>query len=230
MEQFTGFDKKFFDFFRDLSDNNNREWFQENKNRYEDHVVTPILAFITDIEPHLQKISPHFLAVPKKVGGSMFRIYKDVRFSKDKKPYKENAGCQFRHENGKDAHAPGYYLHLQPGNIFFGGGIWMPDGPALKKIRTEIAEKPQSWSKVINNKKFCDVFGEVDGESLKRPPRDFSADLKYIEDIKRKSFFAMHKGTMKAASSEAFLKEVTEAFKAATPLMKFLCKSLDQRF
>lgn len=230
MQKFRGFDKKFFDFFKELTVNNNREWFLENKNRYEDCVVSPILAFITEMQPRLEKISPHFLAVPKKSGGSMFRIYKDVRFSKDKKPYKENAGCQFRHENGKDAHAPGYYVHLEPGNIFFGGGIWMPAGEALKNIRAEIAEKPLSWSKVIGNKKFCRVFGGVEGESLKRPPRDFSADLKYIDDIKRKSFFAMHKGSMKVASSEAFLDEVTEVFTAATPLMKFLCKSLDQKF
>ena len=231
MTDFQGFSKKFFDFFKELSENNNKEWFQENKKRYEEEVVTPTLAFITDMQPRLKKISPHFIAEPKKAGGSMFRIYRDVRFSKDKKPYKENAGCQFRHKNGKDAHAPGFYLHLEHGNIFFGGGIWKPDRAPLKQIRTAISKDAAGWGRVLSNKKLKEVYKKgVEGESLTRPPKDFSADLKYIEDIKRKSFFLMANGTMSQAKSAKFLDDVTETFAAAKPMMKFLCKALDQEF
>ena len=230
MDDFQGFSKGFFDFFRELSDNNNKAWFAENKVRYEAKIVSPILAFVEEMGPRLNKISPHFIADPRKSGGSMFRIYRDVRFSKDKRPYKENAGCQFRHENGKDAHAPGFYVHLAPGEVFFGGGIWMPQGEALKKIRSAIAENPKGWSQVLNGKAFKGAFDGIRGESLTRPPRDFAADLPHIEDIKRKSFFAIREGTMRQASSVTFLDDVTETLKASRPLMRFLCRALDQPF
>lgn len=116
---------KLFRFFRDLKKNNDREWFEDNKQRYEDDVRGPLLAFIDDFAEPLYRISPHFRADARKVGGSLFRIFRDVRFSKDKTPYKTHAGVHFRHENAKDAHAPGLYLHLEPGEVFMGAGIWL---------------------------------------------------------------------------------------------------------
>ncbi len=230
MGEFKGFSKSFFSFFKELSKNNNKAWFTDNKSRYEHDVVTPLLAFISDMGPRLKKISPHFIASPRKSGGSMFRIYRDVRFSKDKRPYKENAGCHFRHENGKDAHAPGFYVHLEPGKIFFGGGIWAPQGEALKSIRTAIAEDAKGWSKIIKNRKFNETFGDIRGDRLTRPPKGFSADIEHIEDIKRKSFFAMHEGHMKMTQGPEFLDEVTKTLKASVPLMRFLCNALKQPF
>jgi uncharacterized protein (TIGR02453 family) len=112
-----------FEFFRELKANNSKEWFAENKTRYEQQVREPLLAFIADFGLRLPAISPHYVADPRKSGGSLFRIYRDVRFSKDKTPYKTGAGIQFRHERGKDAHAPGFYLHLEPDGCFFGAGI-----------------------------------------------------------------------------------------------------------
>ena len=120
MTDFQGFPKDFFTFFEDLNVNNNRDWFNENKNRYFDSVVNPISAFIVGMAPRLKKISPHYVADPKPHGGSMFRIYRDTRFSKDKTPYKTHAGVQFRHEAGKDAHAPGFYVHLATEGLFLG--------------------------------------------------------------------------------------------------------------
>ncbi|MEM6532458.1 MAG: TIGR02453 family protein, partial [Myxococcota bacterium] len=105
------FSPALFKFLRDLEKNNNREWFQTHKPRFEEHVKAPLLRFIEDIEAPLMKVSKHIVADPSPSGGSMFRIYRDVRFSKDKRPYKTHAAAQFRHATGKDAHAPGYYMH-----------------------------------------------------------------------------------------------------------------------
>lgn len=146
---FDGFTPAFFNFYKELHNNNNREWFAENKPRYERDVVIALQRFIEAMAPRLMGISPYFIASPKKVGGSMFRIYRDVRFSKDKRPYKEHAACQFRHEAGKDAHAPGYYLHLSLEGVVAGAGIWLPDNDKLLKIREQIANKPEKWQTVL---------------------------------------------------------------------------------
>ena len=103
-----------FEFLADLAVNNRREWFQANKNRYETHVKDALLAFVSDFGERLAEISPHMVADPRPSGGSMFRIYRDVRFSKDKSPYKTNASVHFRHEVGREVHGPGLYLHMQP--------------------------------------------------------------------------------------------------------------------
>jgi uncharacterized protein (TIGR02453 family) len=121
------FSNETFRFLKELAQNNNKQWFQQNKHRYDDYVKDPAMRFITDFGARLFKISRHFTADPRPVGGSMFRIYKDARFSHDKSPYKINTGIQFRHHQGKDAHTPGFYLHLEPGNVFAGVGIWHPD-------------------------------------------------------------------------------------------------------
>ena len=124
---------KLFRFLSDLEENNNRDWFEENRDRFEGDLREPLLGFIEDFSEHLEKISPHFVADPRKSGGSLFRIFRDVRFSKDKTAYKTNAGIHFRHERAKDAYAPGFYLHLDPKESFVGVGIWHPDAPTAKR-------------------------------------------------------------------------------------------------
>ncbi|MCI5044965.1 MAG: DUF2461 domain-containing protein [Aquisalinus sp.] len=228
---FRGFPKDFFDFFSELAENNKRSWFEENKPRYEENVVGPCLDFISAMGPELKKISPHFTAIPKKTGGSMFRIYRDTRFSKDKTPYKTNAALHFRHALGKDAHAPGFYLHLEPGQVFYGGGMWMPPSEALKQIRASIDENQTGWKKTINNKKLKDAFGELgEGNPITRPPKGYAHDHPLIEDLKRRSFFVMKHSDQKSALRSDFLNEVTDAYRAASPLMSFLCRSTGASF
>jgi len=154
MAKAAHFTPKLFQFLKALEKNNNRDWFLANKDRYEAHVREPLLQFIADFAPKLQKVSPHFLAIPKTVGGSMFRIYRDTRFSKDKRPYKTAAAAHFRHEVGRDVHAPGFYLHLEPGAVFAGAGIWHPDGKTLNRIRQAMVEDPGVWKRVLSNKNF----------------------------------------------------------------------------
>ena len=172
-----------FDFFRDLKKNNNREWFQANKDRYELDVKEPLLTFIAEFAQRAPEISSMIMAVPRVQGGSLFRIYRDVRFSKDKTPYKTGAGVHFRHKRGKDVHAPGYYLHLEPGEVFMGAGIWKPETSTLNKIRTKITEHPEQWTEILGSKDLQDGFSQG-GDSLKRPPRGFDLDHPLIEELK----------------------------------------------
>ena len=132
-----------FDFLRQLKRHNNRDWFAKNKQRYEEAVRDPALTFISSFGPHLHELSPHFVADPRPTRGSLFRIYRDTRFSPDKRPFKTHVGIHFSHASGKDAHAPVFYLHLEPDNCFAAAGVWHPNNSALTKIRMAIVAEPE---------------------------------------------------------------------------------------
>ena len=222
---FDGFPKDFFAFLRELKANNERPWFEANKQRFRDSVQAPMSEFIAAMAPRLAKISKKFTADPRPNGGSMFRIYRDVRFAEDKRPYKEHVACHFRHGVGKDVHAPGYYMHFSPGEVMFGGGMWMPPSDALARIREAIAKNPAAWRKVKTDKAFVKRFEDIDGDALTRPPSGFDPGHPFIADIKRKSFFALEEGDVKLAQSPKLVDTVAASFKAASPLMKFLCRA-----
>jgi len=183
------------------------------------------LQFITDFGAHLPEISSNYIASPKATGGSMFRIYRDVRFSKDKSPYKTAAAVQFRHIAGKDVHAPGFYLHLEPGSVFAGCGIWRPESKVATKIREAIVDKPDAWHAVIGDEAFRKAF-QLEGESLKRPPRGFDANHPLIEDLKRKDFIASAELSEEIVCRDDFLERYVNLCKAASPLMQFLTEAL----
>ncbi|HKJ74792.1 MAG TPA: DUF2461 domain-containing protein [Alphaproteobacteria bacterium] len=227
---FDGFSRDFFTFFREIAEHNDREWFAEHKPRYQENVLEPLRDFVEAMGPRLLKISKHFVADPRTNRGSIFRIYRDIRFSHDKRPYKEHASCQFRHRLGRDAHSPGFYVHLAPDEVFFGGGVWMPPSDALATIREAIRDKPKAWATIKRGNRFAEVFGGVSGTALTRPPRGFSADDPHIEDIKRKSFFALHASSPEQAQSKQFIDEVEETFAASAPMMAFLAKALGVPF
>ena len=189
-----------------------------------------MLALMESLVDPLRDISPHYRVLPKAHNGSMFRIYRDTRFSHDKKPYKENIGCQFRHEAGKSAHAPGFYLHLEPGNVFAGGGVWLPPSPVLNKIRLIISAFPKSWEQVVTSTDLLALTQGVEGESLKRCPAGIDPTHPYIDDLKRKSFFAMRYFTDEEACDAEFVVKLRQTFNAVSPLMKFLTQSLELRY
>jgi uncharacterized protein (TIGR02453 family) len=226
---FGGFPKETLQFLKTLKRNNDREWFQKNKARYESAFLDPSLAFIEAIEKPLQKISPCFQAVAKKQGGSLMRIYKDTRFAKDKTPYKTNIGIHFRHEAGCSVHTPGFYLHVEPGDCFIGAGIWMPDKQPLLQIRRAISETPNGWKKARDAKSFRSTF-ELSGDSLKRPPAGFEKEDPMIDDLRRKDFIGVCNLKEDDIIDPKFLQEVTKKFRAATPMMRFLCSSLELPF
>ncbi|MEM8947140.1 MAG: DUF2461 domain-containing protein [Planctomycetota bacterium] len=227
--KFSGFPLGLLHFLNDLSKHNKRDWFQANKSRYESELLEPSLAFIEAMAGPLEKISPHFQAVPKKVGGSLMRIYRDVRFSKDKRPYKTNVGIQFRHAAGKDVHAPGFYFHIDPDEVFLGAGIWHPDSKTLGKLRKAIDKKSTDWKRAKGGKAFRDRF-QLHGDSLVRPPKGYSADHPLIDDLKRKDHIGVCHLDHDVLFDPAIVKETAAAFRAAKPYMSFLCKASGLKF
>ena len=221
----TYFTPATFDFLGELAANNNRDWFGIHKPRYERDVKSPALRFISDFGPRLARISSRFRADPRANGGSLFRIYRDTRFSRDKSPYKTHTGIHFRHEAARDAHAPGFYLHLEPGSVFVGCGVWRPGGPALRKIREAIDEDPDSWLRASRNAVFRASF-ELSGDSLIRAPRGFGVDHPLIEDLRRKDFIGVARLDEKTVSSEGFLDEFDQLCRDAAPFQRWLCGAL----
>lgn len=218
-----------FRFLFELKGNNERDWFNDNKKRYEADVKEPMLRFIRDFAPRLEQISGHFVADARPVGGSMFRIYRDVRFSRDKTPYKTVASAHFRHEAAKNAYAPGFYLHLEPGNVFMAGGIWHPDSPTSRAIRNAIAERPESWQAVLDDATF-QARCRLTGDALSRPPRGFDPDHPLIEHIKRKDFIAVIDLDDRIACADDFIDQFAAACTAMVPLIRFITASIGQPF
>lgn len=216
-------------FLEELAHNNDRAWFQANKSRYETEVLEPALAFIRAFQPRLTKISAFFVASDKRVGGSLMRVYRDTRFSKNKTPYKTNVGIQFRHEFGKDVHAPGFYIHIASEECFLGVGLWRPDAAALARIRQAIVDDPAKWKRARDNTKFRSQF-DLAGESLKSAPRGFAKDHPLIEDLKRKDFIAVRNLKERDVLKANFIDSVASAFSTSRPYMRFLCEALSLPF
>jgi uncharacterized protein (TIGR02453 family) len=223
------FTKQTFTFLSSLAENNTREWFEEHKQDYENLVREPALDFISDMGEEMPAISKHFRALPKKVGGSLMRVQRDTRFSPDKTPYKTNVGIHFRHEVGKDVHAPGYYVHIEPGECFVGIGLWRPDADTLFKIREAIVKNGDAWVKARDDKAFSKYFS-LEGDALANAPRGFAKDHPLVEDLKRKDFIGLAALSKADVTSKNFRMHVVERFKQAEPYMRFLCKALDLRF
>ena len=240
MAQPSPFTPAFFDFFRELADNNEKAWFEANRERYEEEVLAPSKVFVLAFRPHLKEISPHFQAEPKVRGGSLFRIYTNRRFNPDRPPYKDHAGIQFRHNAGSDVHTPGFYLHLAPDGTpgpggdedrgcFVGMGIWRPDSDALLAIREAIVEDPEAWVDATRNEAFTRHLS-LGGESLKLGPNGFDRDHPLIDDIKRKDFIASAPLTEEEVVADGFVQRFAERCREGSPLVRWLCEALDVRF
>ena len=216
-------------FLGDLKKNNNREWFNENKKRYIDELRDPLLAMIADFGPLLHSISPFFQAIPKASGGSLFRIYRDVRFSKNKDPYKTHAGIHFRHAAGKNAHAPGYYLHLEPGNVFVALGIWQPETAVLRSIRDSIISEHELWNSITSDPAFTDSF-VLEGKSLVRAPKGFDPEHPSIVDLRRKDFAGICRMEETDALRPDFLEILADTWRKGEQFMRFLTESSGHPF
>jgi len=225
----SAFDKATLAFLEELAANNNRDWFNANKARYEEQVLDAALRFIQSMQAPLAKFAPHFTAIPQRVGGSLMRVYRDTRFAKDKSPYKTNIGIQFRHEQARNVHSPGYYVHIEPGTAFLGAGMWRPEAEPLRAIRERIAGKPAEWKSAVSDNGFRRHF-ELGGEALTRPPRGFDKDHELIDDIRRSSFIAVKDLDVRDCLDTRFQRKVETAFAAASPFMKFLCKAVGVPF
>ena len=236
------FTEQTFRFLRQLAKNNSREWFTANKDRYEAHVRGPALRLITDLAEPLKTISPELTAVPKAVGGSLFRIHRDTRFAKDKRPYKTNAGMYFAHAAARKSargdagnaapgrlDAPGLYLNIEPGHCFLGGGIWHPQPETTKRIRDYMVSNPASWKKATRDRAFTRVY-QLGGDALKRPPRGYDPEHELIEDLKRKDFIASTHVDDSFLLKPSLVPELTRRFHKMGPMLDWLCGALDLDF
>ena len=214
------FSPEFFKFLRGLARNNNREWFQKNKPQYERFVLAPSLLFIKDAGKELRAVSPYLVADPRPFGGSLFRIYRDIRFSKDKSPYKTNVAMEFWHRPGGKKSYTGLYLHLAPGQNFVGAGIWHPDPPALNRVRRAIVSRPEDWRRVKESGL------KMEGESLKRPPAGFDPNQLFVEDLKLKDITAGVQFSNAQVTGPRFMEEFVQAAKKLDPLNRFLARAL----
>jgi uncharacterized protein (TIGR02453 family) len=210
-----------FAFLAELGRNNDRRWFEANKERYLRDVRDPLLAFIAAFAPRLARINRHLIADPRPVGGSLFRIHRDIRFSRDKSPYKTHAGMSFRHAGGRDVHGPVFYLHFEPGMVFAAAGIWHPSAETLRQVRDAIVERPDRWKRAI---RACPL--DDHGDLLKRPPRGYDLGHPLVTDLKRQSFTTSTRFTERDACAPSFLDRFEKACRGAVPLMEFLTRAV----
>jgi uncharacterized protein (TIGR02453 family) len=223
------FTPRFFEFLEELSRNNNRDWFMPNKPRYERDVREPMLAFIADFAPRLKKISSNYVADPRPTGGSMMRIYRNLRFSRDKTPYHTNVSAAFGHRSGSHFSSPSFYLSLSPAEAFAGVGVWHPQPDTVAKIRNAIVARSAKWKEAVNDRKFKARF-ELMGDMLSRPPKGFDASDPLIEDLKRKDFVGGTEFTRKEVCSAEFLDLFSKASADAAPFMKFLTEAMSLKW
>jgi uncharacterized protein (TIGR02453 family) len=219
------FRPELFRFLRQIKRHNDRAWFDRNRERYEQDVRDPLLGFIADAAEPLARISPAVTADPRPMGGSMFRIWRDTRFSKDKTPFKTHAAAQFRHRAGRSVHAPGFYLHLEPGNVYIGAGVWHPDKDALDAIRRGILENGELWKKITRSRAFRRAC-YWDGDSAKRVPPGIDSRHPLIEDLLRKDFTVLAEVTEEDALRGDFLGRFIRFCRAVSGLNAFLALAL----
>ncbi len=218
--KFEGFSKDGISFLKALKKNNKREWFQKRKEVYEAELKTPMQKFIAALGTEIGKEFPQLRFDPKK---SMFRIYRDTRFSGDKKPYKTNIGASFSSTKATDMEAPGLYFHVEPGEVFVAGGLYMPSGEQIRLIRNSILENPQKYFSVIKDKAFVKKFKEIQGEKLKRAPQGMDPNHELIEFLKNKQFYVYTEIDEKLIyDPKKLVKKVAEEFRAMKPLLNWL--------
>ena len=219
------FTPQLFRFLRDLEKHNDREWFQENKWRYDEYVRDPFLKFIEDFRPRLNSISPHFIADPKPVGGSLLRIYRDMRFRKNQPPYKTMVAARFPHRAYKERSAPGLYLHLDTQRSFFACGLWHPDGDTRALVRESIINEPAKWKRAAKSKTFESQW-DLSTELFKKTPPGCNPAHPFATDLRRKDFAAGLTLTQREVCGSGFLDQIIKSTRAAAPFLEFVTRAV----
>jgi uncharacterized protein (TIGR02453 family) len=223
MARFPGFPPQTLKFLRQLEKNNNREWFQEHKRDYEAHVKAPMHELVMALGEDLEKFADGFQTDPKK---AIYRIYRDVRFSNDKRPYKTHVAASFFPKAIEKHAGAGYYFHISPKEIFVGGGVYMPGPKELYAIRKQLSKDAASYRKVTGSPAFKRLFGEVHGERLKRPPKGFSADDPALDLLLGKQFLASVQLPTTAAETSKLQAEISKRFAALHPWIDWLNRAV----
>lgn len=230
-ESFTQFSPKAFTFLRGLKKYNRKEWFEEHRATYDAELKEPLKLLIEEVDVALATIAPEIIGSPKK---SAFRIHRDVRFSKDKSPYKTHVACWFFHRDaghgvgGEAAHGgAGFYFHLEPGGCFCGGGIWMPPRPAVARIRQHIVDDLEGFEEIVKARSFRQRFGELSTEGkLTRTPRGFTPDHPAAEWLKYQSFIVSAELDADVVTSPKLPQVLAKHFAAMTPFVRWLNNAL----
>ena len=211
------------DFLKQLKLHNDREWFEKNREKYT-LARAEYESFINELIPLIKTFDKEIGAITAKE--CLFRIYRDVRFSNDKSPYKPNFGASIARGGRKSSYG-GYYIHFEDKGCFLAGGIWMPAPEILKAVRQEIYYNPEEFKKIINNKAFKQSFNELEGEKLSRPPKDFPVDFKEVDLLKYKNYIVSHELDSKILSSDKLNEYVIKVLKDMNPLIKFINRAID---
>ncbi len=216
--------RKFVDFFKELAGNNERDWFKANKKRYEEHVKEPFEQLTGEVITFMTKYDPEIDLSPKDC---VFRIYRDVRFSKDKSPYKLHMAAAVGRGGRKDHTYPGVYFHASAEGVSVAGGCWQPDKERLYRIRTKMAEDPKRVRKILDNKKFKETFGGLGGDKNKIIPKEFREAAEAVPEIYNKSFhyWAEYKG-QKYVTRDDLARFIVDHFKLAKDWNTFLIETL----
>ncbi len=226
----TYFSDASFKFLRALARHNDKAWFNEHKPQYEDHVRQPFLRLIGDLQPALAQVSEHFRADPKSQGGSLFRIYRDARFSNDKSPYKTWQGARLFHARRREVPAPSFYLHLQPGGSFVGAGLWHPEPDTQRKLRQFIFDNPASWKSAAHDPRLRRKFELDENEKLVRPPRGYPADFEFLEDIKHRNWVFWRSLDDAVMTGPKLRHTIAADLATLGPVVDYLCAALDLEF
>lgn len=212
--------KSNFDFLNKLAKNNNREWFTENKALYESNRAD-IVGFADEVLKLLNEHDDIETISGKK---ALYRVYRDVRFSKDKTPHKTNYSASF--SRSTKLLRGGYYIHIEPGNSFLGGGFWGPSSADLKLVRNNILEFGNELKEIISSESFINNFGSLAGSQLKTAPKGFDKNHKQIELLRYKQFLAVKKFTDEEVLSKDFTSIVNEGFAAMRPFFDYMSEAL----
>ncbi|MFC2115609.1 DUF2461 domain-containing protein [Bacteroidota bacterium] len=215
--------RKSLSFISDLKKNNHKEWFHANRARY-DEARAEFLAMVEVLVSEIGVFDPDLGSVNPK--SALFRINRDIRFSKDKSPYKTNFGA-FIIKGGKKSGNAGYYFHLEPGGTFVGGGIYHPAPEILKVVRSEIYGNPEEFHDIINEKTFKDYFGDMYDDRLKTAPKGYPKDFEYIELLTYKSYIVSRQFDENSINRDEFLRQTLEAYRRMYPLIRFINYALD---
>jgi len=221
---FEGFPRRGLLFLKRLKRNNNRTWFEKHKSEYEDYLKLPMQSFVFALQPRFAAFAPEFDLSPKR---SVFRIYRDIRFSNDKTPYKTHIAAHFvLRAKEKGFVGSGYYFHIEPGEVFVGGGIYMPESDQLKGIRKALAERSDEFLAIVKKPSFRKQFGNIEGEKLQRIPKGYDESHPMAEWLKLKQFFVGKSLPESACSKASLVDTVASICEAADPLVKFLNRAM----
>jgi uncharacterized protein (TIGR02453 family) len=224
MTRFRGFSDESFRFLRGLKRNNRRDWFLRNKHRYDTAVRAPMEALVYDVGERLQSFAPEFAANPKR---SIYRIYRDTRFSHDKRPYKTHIAAVFPHRELGKHQGAGFYVHVAPDDVFAGGGLYRPERRDLQAIRLKLADQHETFRRIVSTRMFREMFDELSGERLERVPRGFASDHPASDLLKYKQFLAGRPLPGELATSSAFPKELVRTFRTLLPMIRFLNSAIE---